>query len=140
MSNVYLPELGMVSKATLKVDDELRRYDERLFLKRHPDTGDYCVYIKQPHWSDPPDVVVLGLGPNPPIDWYAVLYKMYEMDTLNHASTMLNAVNEWNEKKRREAKQRADEATMFAAEHLEYAKRREGKSSVVKSVRYRRRW
>jgi hypothetical protein len=54
---------------------------------------------------------------------------------------MIEDITRHNDEIRREAKQKADEATLFAAEVIEYAKRREGKSPVVKSVRPSgRRW
>lgn len=141
MGLVYLPELGMVAKATLKVDTELRRYDERLYLKKNPHTGDFCVYVRMPYWSTAEDVPVLGLGDTMPLDWRPVLEKIQKMDTQRHASNMIEDITRHNDEIRREAKQKADEATLFAAEVIEYAKRREGKSPVVKSVRPSgRRW
>lgn len=137
---IYLPELGVVSKATWRVDDELRKYDERLYLKLHPMTGDYCVYVRQPIWSTLEDIAVLGLGENPPTDWWVVLNKIREMDTLNHASNMLEETNKHNDRLRAERKAFSDAKIFEGAEALEYALRREGKSPVIKSVRYRRRW
>lgn len=137
---IFIPHLGVVSEATARVDSELNRYDERLYLRKNLDTGDWCVYVKSPYWADTDDLPVLGLGPVPPIDWYAVLSKIIQMDTQRHASKMLEQVNANNAKKKAEAKYKADEGAMYAAEHLEYARRREGKSNIIKSVRFRGRW
>lgn len=137
---IYLPELGMVPDGTVRVVNELRNYDERLYLKRNPDSGEWCVYVKQEYGSILDDMPVLGLGAEIPTDWYFVLAKIQSMDTLRYAKDLLTDMNKSNARRQQAALNQRNDAVMEAAEHMEYALRREGNSPVIKSVRYRRRW
>lgn len=57
---VYHNRLGLVDKRVVELDAAANQYDEKLLLDRHPDTGQWTVYIKLERPLEPYPLFVLG--------------------------------------------------------------------------------
>lgn len=136
MGSIYLPGVGMVDTAVMRVHRAVNEYDERLSFRRNEDTGDWCVYIAMPHGQEP--IPVLGFGTEVPHPEDAVK-RVYAADTVRHGEAILDRINRDNEAIREEARYRASEASGDTAERIEKLMRAHGESPVIKSTRLRRR-
>src|SRR3954466_3782466 len=57
---VHHRRLGMVDSIIMRLDNAAREYDDKLFLDRHKDTGEWCVYIHVERPQPPYPVFSLG--------------------------------------------------------------------------------
>lgn len=136
MSEIYIPGQGVTNLEGRGLDRFVNEYDERLSFKRNPATGDFCIYIRMERGSDPPEVPVIGFGPNMP-SRDEVQRRLYNADTMRHGERLLNAMNEHNERLKQVGRDAADEAAWDTTERIEKFMRKHGKSPIVKSTRVR---
>lgn len=138
MSEIYIPGQGVTDLEGRALDRFVNQYDERLSFKRNQVTGDFCIYIECERGSDPPEVPVIGFGPNMP-SRDEVEQRLYHADTMRHGEAMLKAMNAHNEKIKDEARYHASQGTKDTTERIEKLMRKHGLSPKIVSTRSRAR-
>lgn len=129
MIKAFHNRLGLVDLNVLKVDAAVNDYDERLYLERHKETGDWVVMITMERPSDP--YPVLGFKDLP--DPRTVVQKLRESDS--QREDIRQRIMQYNKAKDRELDHKIQENVGAGAEALEYISRKEGKVSEYKSYR-----
>lgn len=126
---VYHNRLGTVDSNVVKVDTAVSEYDERLFLDRHPENGDWVVMIRMPRPGRP--YPVLGFQELPEV--HVVIEKLRASDSMREdiRKNMLR----YNIQKDRELDHKIAENVGAAAELVEHISRKTGKVSEYKSYR-----
>lgn len=126
MSHLYLPGRGMVNLDARRVDRAVQEYDERLFFSRHPQTGQWTVFIKIER--DLPDefgTVVSGTRAFPVLAFNDIpepseaTRRLYESDAIRHGTRILDKIHENNERVREPLRRKAEEAQEQLAEVVE---------------------
>lgn len=134
----------MVNLAVSRINRAVREYDERLLFARHPQTGQWSVFIKIER--DLPEefgTVVEGQHVYPvlgfphdrdpeSIDVEEIKRKLYRADAMRHGEKILDDMHRHNEKVKEPRRQAAAEAAGVAAEVAESYHNNEG------NTRYRR--
>ena len=114
---LWLPGLGAVEPSIRRAARAVRDYDESLRLAKHEITGDWVVVIGD--GGHP----VLGLGREIP-HVEEIRAKLEAHDTKRHGKRIMDELARDSEKKRLDAKYRADEQNYEMAEHYLSARRR----------------
>jgi hypothetical protein len=118
---VQHPRLGLVDSAVFRLDKTVNEYDAKLHLDRHPETGDWAVYIDMERPQPP--YPVLGLGKTLPTT-DQLLQKLRESDSQRH--DIRKKINEANEAHMREIDRKSRDEVGKAAEVTEWLARAQG--------------
>lgn len=119
MSSIYLPGRGMVNLTARRIDKAVNEYDERLFFRLNPQTGDWCVYRKQEHGKEP--IAVLGFGRDIPHP-NDVIARLRQTDS--YRRDLVRQINEHNDRRKKELQDAVDEGQEAMAEALEWGTRK----------------
>lgn len=130
-ASIYVPGRGVVNLAARRIDNAVREYDERLFFARHPQNGQWSVFVKIAGGL-PEDfgTVVEGQHAFPVVgfphdrdpetlDLEEIMHKLYKADSMRHGTRILDEMHEHNEKVRAPARAAADDAAGAMAEVVE---------------------
>ncbi len=126
----YHNRLGMVDANIILVDNAVSEYDERLFIDRHRETGDWVVMIKMERPNPP--YPVLGFGPNLPPK-HQVMQRLIESDA--QRNDIRGEINKANALREKHIDDQRREAVGESAEIVEYLSRKEGHLPEYKSYR-----
>ncbi len=118
---VYHPRLGLVDSDIYTLDGLVREYDPRLHLNRHPDTGDWVVYVELER-------------PNPPYPVFGFGHRLPSKDELldklrasdSHKRNIREAMNKHNEALTAEIDYKSRQEIGKAAEMVEAIARKQG--------------
>ena len=116
MATIYVPGKGHMDTTLFGIDRALHDYDDRLYLKFNEVQQEWCVYVKVPRGTGD-DVPVLGLGTEKPHRDY-VMEKIRSMDTMTHASKMLDVIDRHNQKIKDEQAYKFNEQVLEAGEKI----------------------
>lgn len=125
--------LGLVDLNVIKVDAAINDYDERLYLERHKETGDWVVMIAMERPSEP--YPVLGFQELP--DVRTVIQKLRESDS--RREDIRQQIMKFNAAKDKEIDYKIQENVGQGAELVEHISRKTGKVPEYKSYRKRKR-
>ena len=126
--SLWLPN-GLDYRA-YKVDEAVRKHDDRLMFARNAETGDWCIFIRMP--GDRPPFPVIGFQNTIP-EPHEAINKLNAGDTRKHGDRMLMEARKADEARRRELEYVSDQAAEESADHIEHLMRKHGKSPVIKS-------
>lgn len=130
MIKIMHNRLGMVDLHVAKVDRAVSEYDERLYLDRHPENGDWVIMIKMERPSDP--YPVLGLQYDLP-DVRDVIQRLRESDSTRE--DIRQRIIKFNEAKAKEVDYKVKENVGAGAELADFISRKEYRSPETKSYR-----
>lgn len=116
-TRIWTPE-GARNSNEMRAARLVEDYDPNLILARHTMTGDWCVWLKQPHGKVPRPVI--GLGPELP-DAETLLGRVRQADSRVRGDAILNEMREENDKLQKEQARVAEDATGQAAEAMAWA-------------------
>lgn len=128
---IWLPGQGMVSLEGTRVDKALREYDERLFLGRNENTGDYCVFIKMGP-SEPP-YPLYGWREVPSVE--EALKQVQSRDAKRRGDEILNELRKHNDDKRAALDAASSDSAGIYAEGLESYLHDSGGLNYFRSLR-----
>ena len=131
MTTLFVPGRGSVNLAVARIDRAVREYDERLLFARHPQTGQWSVFIKIER--DLPEefgTVVEGQRVYPvlgfphdrdpeTLDIEEIKVRLYKADSVRHGKQILADMHAHNERVKEPQRRVASEAAGIAAEVLE---------------------
>lgn len=127
---LFIPGQGMVDSRVYTINSKLKEYDSRLMFSKHPETGDWCVFIEMPRPEEP--YPVIGFGDSIP-DANMILERVKQGDTMRTGNTIYRDIVKSQERFRKSQEYAADQAGEESAEVIEHFMRKEGKSPIIKS-------
>ena len=127
---IHHNRLGLVDAAVYQLDKAATEYDERLFLDKHRDTGEWCLYVLLERPQKPYPVFVLG-DRLPTKD--AFIQRLRESDT--QRNDIREQVNKANEAHQASIDAKKREEIGKGAEAMEYILRKQGAIPNTKSYR-----
>lgn len=128
---LFIPGQGMVDSRVYKVDAAVKAYDSRLMFGKHPESGDYCVFIELPRPAEP--YPVIGFGQEIP-EPSRVVERLQRADTMRNGEAIYKDMIRSQKAYRDNLEYNTDQAGEESAEVIEHFMRKEGKSPVVKSL------
>lgn len=128
---LFIPGQGVTDTRAYRVDAAIKQYDERLMFGQHPDTGDWCVFIRLPRPEQP--YPVIGFGKDIP-EPSSVLERLQRADTMRNGDAVYREVVRSQEQYRKGLEYNTDQAGEESAEVIEHFMRKEGKSPIIKSL------
>lgn len=128
---LFIPGQGMVDSRVYTINSLLKDYDSRLMFSKHPETGDWCVFIEMPRPEQP--YPVMGFGDNIP-EASMVLDRIKQGDTMRTGNTIYRDIVRSQERFRAAQTYKTDQAGEESAEVIEHFMRKEGKSPIIKSL------
>lgn len=129
---LFIPGQGIVDSRVYKVDAAVKQHDKRLMFSRHPESGDYCVFIELPRPAEP--YPIFGFGSEVP-EPSVVLERLKKADTMRNGEAIYKDMIRSQEAYRKGLEYNSDQAGEESAEVVEHFMRKEGKSPVIKSLR-----
>ena len=120
---LWVPGAGLVPAHIRQAELLIKEYDADLRLARESQTGDWVVAKRLGPDGEP--FPVLYLGPELPTP-DKIKERLYKSDTRRRAAQIVREVDERNERRKKELRDRASEETGVAAEALEWAYRKLG--------------
>lgn len=132
---MYLPDIEHpLSKDEYEVYKVCKQYDDRLLFKRHPENGDYVIFVYTDMSDGMPRLKpVLGFGKTLPTPDH-VRKTIYEADTWRHGDRILREMDARKAAYDRNSAMIREAAAAETAEKLEHAVRSRGDSPVIKSL------
>lgn len=130
MIKIYHARLGLVDLNVAQVDAAINQYDERLYLDKHPETGDWVVMIKMERPSDP--YPVYGFQYVLP-SAREVIQKLRSTDS--QREDIRKQIIKYNEQKARDADHIVKEQVGAGAELAEHVVRKSGRIPETRSFR-----
>lgn len=125
-TRLWLPGLGAADPEVRRVAREVRDYDEALRLARHEETGDWVVVIGDQGFP------VMGFGKRLPEPGMARV-ELAKRDTKRHGQKMLDQLAREAQRRRDDAKYRAEEQNGELAEHyLSTHRRLKGETGTLR--------
>jgi hypothetical protein len=122
-TELWLPGQGLVPAHVRQAELLIKEYDADLRLAREAQTGDWVVAKRSGPDGQP--FPVLHLGPElPTLD--KIKERLYRADTRRRAAEIVREVVQHNERRMKDAKDRADDETGIAAEAMDWAFRKMG--------------
>lgn len=118
---VHHKHLGMVDKRIFDLDKAANEYDEKLHLDRHPETGEWTVYIDLERPLRPYPLFVFGAR-LPTVDEFR--QKLEQSDSQKH--DIRAQMNKANEAHGAEIDRKTREEVGKAAEAVEFIARKQG--------------
>jgi len=128
MTTVIARGLGRLPLEIYKIHLAVAGYDERLYVKRNEDTGQWGVYIKTPHTE--PDVCIFGWNPDEFMSEDKILRRLYQADAVRHGEQILDKMDRYEAERQKQLEYAASEGTGQAAEAMEWAMRVRGHHPV----------
>lgn len=129
MSDIWLPGMGVVPSNIRAAQLAIEQYDSDLELGFNERNQEWVVLSK--NGPDGAPFPVFGLGPElPPYD--VIQRKLYEADVRRHGAKLVDEVVKRNDARKKARKYETDDAAGEAAEALEHAFRRMGKTRYSK--------
>lgn len=128
-ARIYVPGRGMVDLSVAVLDRRVKELDPRLSVERHPQSGDWVVFIEPPREDlsqEVEKIAVYGLGQTITKSADEILSELYARDTVRHGHDLLA---EWDRRKEefdRDLDRKAEEGTAILAEAIEWASRKDG--------------
>lgn len=129
MSDIWLPNVGLVPTNIRTAQQAVEAYDSRLELGFDERNKQWVVL-----WKDGPDGApypVMGLGRELP-SYEKIQEILYRGDTVRRGGDVVRDVIRRNEKRKAEGRAKVSDRAGEVAEALEYAFRRMGKTSYQK--------
>jgi hypothetical protein len=117
---LWLPGRGMMPAHVRQAVQAIREYQEDLSLARHDATGEWVI-TKDGH-------PVFGLGVELPAP-ERIKEMLYEADARRHGGKLAEKIQKLTDAREARAKQQVEDLTGVAAEALEWALHKEGRTS-----------
>ena len=115
-----------------KVDQVVRKHDDRLMFGRNEQTGDWCIFMVLPGGREP--FPVIGFQKTIP-EPHEAIAKLNAGDTRKHGDRLLNEAIAADAERKALLEYASDQAASEAAEAAEHMMRKHGKSPIIKSTR-----
>lgn len=128
---LFVPGLGNVEAGTASAALAIRDYDPDLKLARHETTGEWVVFLERGLGGNP--YPVFGLGNELP-EAGEITRRLGAADVRRHGRRIVAEIDANNERKKAEAKAKADEGITEVAEHLEHVYRKVGGDRAVGQI------
>ena len=120
--SIYVPGVGQITPAAMRVHKAVSEYDERLYFAKNPVNNDWCVYMKMPHGEEPR--IIHGFGYDVP-EPGRVIDAIVNKDTLRQGDAWYQKhIIDHNERLRREKAYAKDQQVWDAAERVEHSLRK----------------
>lgn len=126
----YHKTLGLVDINVIQVDAAIKEYDERLYLAKHPESGDWVVMIHMERPSDP--YPVYGFQYTLP-SAREVVQKLRETDSMRE--DIRKNIIKYNEDREKAIDYEVKQNVAAGAELAEHIARKEGRVPEWKSYR-----
>lgn len=130
MIKAYHKTLGLVDINVIQVDAAINEYDERLYLDKHPETGDWVVMIRMERPSAP--YPVYGFQYVLP-SAREVVQKLRETDS--QREDIRKNIIKYNEEREKALDYEVKQNVAAGAELVEHIARKEGRIPEYKSYR-----
>jgi hypothetical protein len=120
---LWVPGAGLVPVHVRQAELLIKEYDADLRLAREAQSGDWVVAKRSGPDGEP--FPVLHLGPELPTP-DKIKERLYKSDTRRRAAEIVREVDQRNERRAKEVRDRASDETGVAAEAMEWAYRKMG--------------